>query len=160
MSVNEETKPEDRVGNVLPPLRGGRTPAPLVPRFAFAPAQGYAPRPQHQPAAAELTMSNSEQRILTTGLRLRCSPDDEAAIREKARDAGATVSAFLRAAALGRKTRSTTDSQTINELRRLGGMLKDQFNKSGGQYSAESAATLQQITSAISRIAHDGELIK
>jgi hypothetical protein len=105
-------------------------------------------------------MSNSEQRILTCALRLRCSPEDEAVIREKARDTGATVSAFLRAAALGRKTRSTTDSQTINELRRLGGLLKDQFNKSGGQYSAESGATLKQITDAIARIARDGELIK
>lgn len=105
-------------------------------------------------------MSNSEQRILTCALRLRCSPEDEAAIREKARDAGATVSAFLRAAALGRKTRSTTDSQTINGLNRLGAMLRDQFNKSGGQYSRESAATLAEITQAISRIAGDEGLIK
>ncbi|MBA3034689.1 MAG: ribbon-helix-helix protein, CopG family [Gammaproteobacteria bacterium] len=105
-------------------------------------------------------MSNSDQRILTRALRLRCSPADEAAIREKACDAGATISAFLRAAALGRKTRSTTDSQTINELRRIGGMLKDQFNKSGGQYSRESAATLTEITQAISRIAGNEGLIK
>lgn len=105
-------------------------------------------------------MSKSEQRVLTSGLRLRCSPEEEAAIRQKALDAGQTVSAFLRAAALGRKTRSTTDSQTINELRRLGGMLKDQFNKSGGQYSCESAATLREITDAIARIAGNGGLMK
>jgi hypothetical protein len=105
-------------------------------------------------------MSKSEQRILTTGLRLRCSPAEEEAIRQKALDAGASVSAFLRAAALGRKTRSTTDSQTINELRRLGGMLKDQFNKSGGQYSRESAVTLREITDAIARIAGNEGLMK
>jgi hypothetical protein len=105
-------------------------------------------------------MSKSEQRILTTGLRLRCSPAEGEAIRQKARDAGETVSSFLRAAALGRKTRSTTDSQTINELRRLGGMLKDQFNKSGGQYSRESAAALREITEAISRIAGNEGLMK
>lgn len=102
-------------------------------------------------------MSDSEQRILTSVLRLRCSPEDEWAIRQKARDAGLTVSAFLRTAALAKRTRSTVDSQTINELRRLGGMLKDQFNKSGGQYSRESAATLREITEAISRIAQQGE---
>jgi hypothetical protein len=105
-------------------------------------------------------MSSSEERILTVGLRLRCAPDEADAIRQKALDAGQTVSSFLRAAALGRKTRSTTDSQTINELRRLGGMLKDQFNKSGGQYSRESAAALREITEAISRIAGNEGLMK
>ena len=102
-------------------------------------------------------MSDSKQRILTSALRLRCSPEHEWEIRQKARDAGLTVSSFLRAAALSTRTRSTIDSQTINELRRLGGMLKDQFNKSGGQYSSESAATLREITRAISRIAQQGE---
>lgn len=98
-------------------------------------------------------MSDSTKRILTSALRLRCTPDDAAQIRGRAIDSGLTVSSFLRAAALGRKTRSTVDSQTINELRRLGGLLKDQFNRSGGQYSAESAATLREITQAIARIA-------
>lgn len=105
-------------------------------------------------------MSQSEQRILTRGLHLRCSPEEAEAIRQKAIDAGATVSAFLRAAALSRRTRSTVDSQTINELRRLGGLLKHQFTRSGGQYSSESAATLLQIRDAIARIARDGELIE
>lgn len=104
-------------------------------------------------------MSDSEQRILTSGLRLRCSPEDEAAIREKAADAGLTVSAFLRAAALARKTRSTVDSQTINELRRLGGLLKHQFIEAGGKYGDESAITLGEITRAVARIARDGETL-
>lgn len=97
-------------------------------------------------------MSDSKQRILTSALRLRCAPEEVEKIRNRALDCGLTVSAFLRTAALAKRTRSTVDSQTINELRRLGGMLKDQFNKSGGQYSAESAATLREITQAISRI--------
>lgn len=107
-----------------------------------------------------MSRSGSETRQRTVCLPVRLLPGEAEAIKQQALDAGASVSGFLRAAALGRKTRSTTDSQTINELRRIGGMLKDQFNKSGGQYSRESAATLREITDAIARIAGNEGLIK
>lgn len=101
----------------------------------------------------------SEVRQRTVVRPVRLTPDEDALIQERAKDSGVPVSEFFRSAALGRKTRSTLDSQIINELRlmgsklnSMGGMLKDQFNKSGGQYAEESAAVLREIQLAIARI--------
>lgn len=104
-----------------------------------------------------MSRSGSETRQRTVCLPVRLLPEEAELIKSKALDSGVPVSEFLRSAALGRKTRRTLDSQIINELRRMGGMLKDQFNKSGGQYSTESAATLREITETISHIARNGE---
>lgn len=100
--------------------------------------------------------SGSENRQRTVCRPVRLTPDEDAIVISKALDSGVPVSEFFRCAALGRKTRSAVDSQIINELRRIGGMLRDQFNRSGGQYSAESAAALREITAAISRISERG----
>lgn len=97
-------------------------------------------------------MSDSNSRNMTVGLRMRCTPDEADRIKQNALDAGMSVSEFLRTVALGRKTRSTVDSQMIASLIKMGAMLKDQFNKSGGRYADESAATLREITAAIARI--------
>jgi len=104
--------------------------------------------------------SGSEVRRKTICIPVRFEPAEADIVRSKALDSGVPFSEFMRSAALGRKTRSAVDSQLINELRRMGGMLKDQFNKSGGQYSEASAAALREITDAIARVAKDGELIK
>ncbi len=94
----------------------------------------------------------SEQRKKTVSLKVRLEPSESDSIREKARDAGVTVSEFFRAAALGRKTRSTVDAQVINELRRLGGLQKKIHNDTGGSFSKETAAILVEIKGAIGRI--------
>lgn len=94
----------------------------------------------------------SEQRKKTVALAVRLEPGEAEAIREKAKDAGVTVSEFLRAAALGRKTRSTIDAQVINELRRLGGLQKMIHNDTGGAYSKETADILKAIKNTIQRL--------
>lgn len=94
----------------------------------------------------------SEQRKKTVALAVRLEPGEADAIREKAKDAGVTVSEFLRAAALGRKTRSTIDAQVINELRRLGGLQKMIHNDTGGTYSKETADILKAIKNTIQRL--------
>ncbi len=94
----------------------------------------------------------SEQRKKTVALAVRLEPGEAEAIREKAKDAGVTVSEFLRAAALGRKTRSTIDAQVINELRRLGGLQKMIHNDTGGMYSKETADILRVIKNTIQRL--------
>ena len=94
----------------------------------------------------------SEQRKKTVALAVRLEPGEAEAIREKAKDAGVTVSEFLRAAALGRKTRSTIDAQVINELRRLGGLQKMIHNDTGGSYSKETADILKAIKNTIQRL--------
>ena len=63
----------------------------------------------------------------------------------------------MRCAALKRKTRSTIDSQVINELRRLGGLQKHLFTEAGGhdgggRLSKEYAEILAAIKEAIERI--------
>ena len=94
----------------------------------------------------------SEQRKKTVALAVRLEPGEAEAIRVKAKDAGVTVSEFLRAAALGRKTRSTIDAQVINELRRLGGLQKMIHNDTGGTYSKETADILKAIKNTIQRL--------
>lgn len=103
--------------------------------------------------------SGSENRQRTACLHVRLHPAEADAIREKAQDSGVPVSEFMRCAALGRKTRSAVDSEMIRNLNRIGAMLRDQFNRSGGQYADESAAALREITAAIARLARDGELL-
>jgi len=95
----------------------------------------------------------SDQRRKTVALALRLDPQEATLIREKALDAGVTVSEFLRAAALGRKTRNTLDAQLINELRRLGGLQKKIHVDTGGRFSRETAEILLEIKFAIERIA-------
>lgn len=102
-------------------------------------------------------MSSSESRKKTVNLKLRCLPEEADQIKEKAIDSGVSISEFLRCAALKRKTRSTIDSQIINELRRLGGLQKHLFTEggghpAGGHLSKEYAEILVQIKGAIQRI--------
>ena len=102
-------------------------------------------------------MSSSENRKRVVNLKVRCLPEESDAIRDKAMDSGVSVSEFLRCAALGRKTRSTIDSQIINELRRLGGLQKHLFSEAGGHdggahLSKEYADILLAIKDAIMRI--------
>jgi len=97
-------------------------------------------------------MSSSENRKRVINLKLRCLPDEAEVIKGKALDSGVSVSEFLRCSALSRKTRSTIDSQIINELRRLGGLQKHLYNESGGAHSKEFSEILVTIKDAILRI--------
>jgi hypothetical protein len=83
---------------------------------------------------------------------IRCYEDEEASVREKARDCGISVGQFVLAAALGRRTRTKIDTHILNELRRLGGLQKHLFNEGGGVLSKEYAAILVKIREAIARI--------
>jgi hypothetical protein len=47
------------------------------------------------------------------------------------------------------------DLTMIGELRRLGGLMKLVHNQSGGAYSGETYEALQQIKSAITRLAKE-----
>ncbi|AAO54621.1 plasmid mobilization protein MobA [Pseudomonas syringae group genomosp. 3] len=102
-------------------------------------------------------MSSSENRKRIVNLKLRCLPEEADQIKEKAIDSGVSISEFLRCAALKRKTRSTIDSQIINELRRLGGLQKHLFTEGGGHtngglVSKEYGEILVNIKRAIQRI--------
>jgi hypothetical protein len=123
----------------------------LVSLFLSSPAQGK-PRDPAPVAPIGLYMSSSEKRLRVINLKVRCSPEEAEAIKNKAMDSGVSVSEFMRCAALKRKTRSTIDSQVIGELKRLGGLQKNLFNEFGGLNSKELAANLLAIKEAINRI--------
>ena len=109
-------------------------------------------------------MSSSENRKRVVNLKVRCLPEEADTIRDKALDSGVSVSEFLRCAALGRKTRSTIDSQIINELRRLGGLQKHLFYEGGKSNRAEYSDVLAAIkkatdalTAAVNRLGPDAD---
>ncbi|WP_080337065.1 plasmid mobilization protein MobA [Burkholderia pseudomallei] len=83
---------------------------------------------------------------------IRCYEDEEALVRERARDCGMSVGQFVLAAALGRRTRTKIEAHILNELRRLGGLQKHLFNEGGGMLSKEYAAILVELRGAIARI--------
>ncbi len=100
--------------------------------------------------------SGTDQRQRTVVLPLRLRPDEAALIRQKAEASGVSVSAFLRAAALGKPVRSAAHLIVVNELRRLGGLLKHQFNESADKrYSHKTAELLDTIQQTIAEIAGD-----
>lgn len=83
---------------------------------------------------------------------VRMTEDEKAAISDRAAEAGRTVSDYLRARGMGQRVHSIADQQTINELRRLGGLMKKVHTDSGGAYRVETAEALQSIVAAIKRI--------
>ncbi len=146
---------EDRVGNVPPPTSWLWTPEAFTrcTRYGFLSTLFRATPRNPAPVAPKVKiMSSSEKRLRVVNLKARCLQEEADVIREKAMDSGVSVSEFLRCAALGRKTRSTMDSQVINELRRLGGLQKHLFNESSGVHSKEFAEILAAIKDAILRI--------
>ncbi|MBZ2491681.1 mobilization protein MobB [Xanthomonas perforans] len=90
---------------------------------------------------------NRTERIL-----LRVTPGEKAAIAERAQQSGRSVSDYLRARGAGQRVHSIADQQTINELRRLGGLLKKVHTDSLGAFSEDTAEALRAIIGAIKRI--------
>ena len=115
---------EDRVGNVPPPINRRCATDPLHSLHSLAGLSfllmAFAPRPRApvapskkrrvSPLTVGVFMSSSENRKRVVNLKVRCLPDEADVIRDKALDSGCSVSEFMRCAALGRKTRSTTSS--------------------------------------------------
>jgi hypothetical protein len=102
-------------------------------------------------------MSSSENRKRTVNLKVRCLPEEEAIIRDKAAKENMSISEFLRYCALGGEVKSKSykskiTSQLINDLRRLGGLQKHLFNEGKGAHSKEYTEILQAIKEAILRI--------
>ena len=91
---------------------------------------------------------------------LRLSAEENERLARQADAAGISVSEYTRRLCFGgRPITSRTDSQTIRELRRLGGLLKHNFEsvRSAGDYQAlpKMEAALEAVRQAIERLSRE-----
>ena len=91
---------------------------------------------------------------------LRISTEKNERLARLADTAGISVSEYIRRLCFGgRPITSRTDSQTIRELRRLGGLLKRNFEnvrEAGGRQTLQKMeATLEAIRQAIERLSRE-----
>ena len=91
---------------------------------------------------------------------LRISTEENERLARLADTAGISVSEYIRRLCFGgRPITSRTDSQTIRELRRLGGLLKHNFEsvRSAGGYQAlpKMEAALEAVRQAIERLSRE-----
>ena len=91
---------------------------------------------------------------------LRISTEENERLARLADTTGISVSEYIRRLCFGgRPITSRTDSQTIRELRRLGGLLKHNFEdvrEAGGRQTLQKMeATLEAIRQAIERLSRE-----
>ena len=91
---------------------------------------------------------------------LRISTEENERLARLADTAGISVSEYIRRLCFGgRPITSRTDSQTIRELRRLGGLLKHNFEnvRSAGGYQAlpKIEAALEAVRQAIEMLSRE-----
>lgn len=91
----------------------------------------------------------------TREIHIRLSDIEHQTISDKAVSAGMTISEFVRRAATGRRITSKIEAHAINELRRLGGLLKKVHTESGGSYSRATAAAIDEIRKVVRALAAD-----
>ena len=92
---------------------------------------------------------------LSERLTFRLTPPERAELEAAAETAGMTVSEYVRRRALGRRVvaaRALADTQTLNELRRLGGLVKH-LAATGNGSPDDLRAALAELREAAARIA-------
>ncbi len=89
---------------------------------------------------------------LSAVVNVRLTVDEKAALKESATLSGLSVSEYVRRRVLGRVVMAHSDIVVIQELRRLGGLLKHLHNESNGCYAAETGAVLEALRDAILRV--------
>lgn len=85
-------------------------------------------------------------------IHARVTAAEKAAIQDDARTAGLSVSEFVRRRCIGAPIIASADAAMIRELRRLGGLLKQLYVSSGGDYSEQTAAAIAAITAYIAQL--------
>lgn len=96
---------------------------------------------------------NKENRKRAVVLKTRCTDEEAETIKSKAHDSGLTVDEFLRVTSLGRRTRTTVQSQLIGELRELAVLIRQGYSVSGhGSGAEECSRVLQEVKTAMLKI--------
>jgi hypothetical protein len=98
--------------------------------------------------------SGSEARNLDISIGVRFSADDLADIERQAEIAGISPGKFIRRRALGHPILAKSDMTVLNELRRLGGLVKFLYNE-GALSSARGNLLLTELVAAIRRVGGD-----
>lgn len=91
----------------------------------------------------------------TDVIHIRVTRAEHERIKAHARNVDTTVSAYGRARLLNFQLQARVDRHTINELRRLGGLLKHLHNESRGAYREQTRDAVITIAAAVARIARD-----
>jgi hypothetical protein len=109
-------------------------------------------------------MSKSEKRQRADVLLgIRCYPDEKQQIKDNAATGGLSVGEYLRRCALGRRITAKTDTRFMNEMLRLGGLLKHLHNEQQKtmtpELSKQFSDTLIALKTAIIAIDMDDGLL-
>jgi len=87
---------------------------------------------------------------------LMYTEDEYSEIAGKAKDAGITLSTFIRSKSILGYVRipkfAKIDSASIAELSRLGGLLKKYYTDTGGENKEKTAAVLNDIAAIVMRL--------
>lgn len=89
---------------------------------------------------------------LTSRINLRVKPSERDRLQLEAKDAGLSMSEMVRRQYFRLRIISKTDLHMINELRRIGGLLKHTLVETKGENANEVAEALREVTRAIQRI--------
>jgi len=96
-------------------------------------------------------MSKSKARLATARFEIRCTEEDAALIREKAKAAEISVSDLMRSATLKRKIKTPTDKKLMGELLQLGGLQKHLFNQMQNCMTTELSKQFSEVLVAIKK---------
>lgn len=92
---------------------------------------------------------------LSAVMNVRLTENEKARLKQEADLAGLTVSQLARRRVLGIPVVARTDVMMLNELRRLGGLLKHVDSKSGGAYRRETAEAIAVLKAYMERLSRD-----
>ena len=98
-------------------------------------------------------LMKDERKTRAAQVNFRLSVAELETLKQEADEAGMGVSDYVRRRTLGRPVSAHTDRAMINELRRLGGLLKRIHLESNGAYRTETRDAILALRDAIARIA-------
>lgn len=94
-----------------------------------------------------------KEQAKTKFIHVRLSEREYEILSGKVEASGLTFSEFVRRAINNRRITSRIEAHVVNELRRIGGLLKHIHVESGGAYSRATAAAIDDIRKAVRKLA-------
>jgi len=98
------------------------------------------------------TKAMTTKHYKTKIIHVRLSEQEYETLLFKINASGLTISEFIRRAANNRRITSKIEANVVNELRRIGGLLKHVHNESNGAYSSDTASAIFEIREAVKHL--------